>query len=75
MVCERLLIGVDDCRTNKGLDKNTVHKVLTNHLCKTNDQTLVCGAKSELILNLSGFGLRLEIKLNFLNKVKTEDEL
>jgi len=44
-----------------GLDKNSVHRILTDHLhmrknlCKTSAEKFVCGAKSEPVGNLSGF--------------------
>ena len=38
-----------------GLDKNAVHRILTDHLCKTSAENLVRGAKSEPVGNLSGF--------------------
>jgi hypothetical protein len=43
-----------------GLDKNAVHRMLTDHahatnLYKTSAGKFVCEAKSELIGNLSGF--------------------
>ena len=42
------------------LDKNAVHRILTDHLhmrknlCKTGAEKLVCGTKSEPVGNLSG---------------------
>jgi len=44
-----------------GLDKNAVHRILTEHLhmrkicAKLVPKKLICGAKSEPIGNLSGF--------------------
>ena len=44
-----------------GLNKNAVHRILTEHLhmrkklCKIGAEKRVCGAKSETFGNLSGF--------------------
>ena len=41
-----------------GLDKSAVHRILTvyaKNLCKTGAEKLLCGAKSELVGNLSRF--------------------
>jgi len=45
-----------------GLNKNAVHRILTEHLhmrkicAKTGAEKLICGVKSEPVGNLSGFG-------------------
>ena len=60
-----------------GLNKNAVHRILTEHLHmrKICAEKLVCGAKSKPVGNLLGCAVgRLEIEPNFLHKVITGDE-
>ena len=73
-------LGVRMIAEETGLNKNSVHRILTEHLhmrktcAKLVPKNFVCGAKSEPVGNLSGFAWKGWNWAKFLNKILTGDE-